>query len=169
MSPGAHRKMRPIFFGCSMKAAYLFASVLLVAFVHTSMAKSPDLQFTTLARGAFSTVREARQVVIRDQAAFKAVWAEMHAGRTPTPEPPVVEFATQTVVGVFLGTRRTGGYSVAIERIAREATSGAIVVFAVESTPPPGAMLIQALTQPFHLVTISASSAAVRFVLTKRQ
>ena len=93
------------------------------------------------------------------------------------------------VVGVLLGLRRTGGYSVVIERVTfqpdtgklgagkldvgkpggMDARGGSMVVHATETRPAPGAMLIQALTQPYHLVTIPAKSGPVRLVLATRQ
>jgi hypothetical protein len=125
-----------------------------------------DLAFTTLARGAFSGVQEARQVVIRDQAALTAWFAKIHATSAPAPPPPMVNFTDWMVVGVFLGTRRTGGHSVTIERIAVEPSSGNVVVYAVETQPSPDAIVTQAFTQPFHLVSIPTRPGEVRFVLS---
>jgi hypothetical protein len=59
------------------------------------------------------------------------------------------------VVAVFLGEKPTGGYAIEITRAAK--TDRGIEVGYTEQTPAPGAMTIQALTQPFHIVRIPKS------------
>jgi len=127
-----------------------------------------DIPFTDLARGVTSGARERRTVVVRDQQALNALFAEMYGSGAPERSAPPVDFASRMAIGVYLGTRRSGGFSVAIERVAAEPGGKNIVVFAFETEPPRGAMVTQALTYPFHLVTIPASTGEVKFVLSVR-
>lgn len=115
------------------------------------------MSIATIDRGELSGVDTPRQVVVRDQAAWAALWREHAPERTP----PAVDFARTMVVGVFLGSRPTASYGVTITRVRRE--NGEIVVSYREDRPPPGAMVAQILTSPFHLVRVERAEGRVRF------
>jgi hypothetical protein len=55
-------------------------------------------------------------------------------------------------IAVFAGAKRTGGFAVAVERVERDGDR--VVVHARFTEPPPGAMVIQVLTSPAHLVSV---------------
>ncbi len=122
----------------------------------------PPVPFTTLVDGQASAIEEQRQVVVRTPAEWKALWAK-HA---PGQKMPTVDFAKSMVIGVFLGTRNTGGYRVVVTGIQREGST--LVVTWQEEQPAPGLLVTQALTAPFHLVTIDKTADAVKFSKTER-
>jgi PrcB C-terminal len=64
-----------------------------------------------------------------------------------------VDFDREMVVGIFLGEKSTGGYEVEIVRAEQRDSS--LYFYYREKAPPPGAMVTQALTQPFHLVRVA--------------
>lgn len=66
------------------------------------------------------------------------------------------------VLGVFLGQKGTGGYSVEIAKI--ELSGAKLQVLYRQQRPPPGAIVSQVLTQPYHLVKLAASEAEAVFV-----
>lgn len=66
--------------------------------------------------------------------------------------------ATRLYIGVFAGAQRTGGYGIRVVRIDR--TGSTLTVHATFDAPPPGAITIQVLTSPAHLVSIDRQSAA---------
>ena len=66
------------------------------------------------------------------------------------------------VVALFMGERPTGGYAIEITRVER-ADSGLAVHYRSKG-PDQGAMLTQALTQPFHLIKLPRDDGPVRFV-----
>lgn len=99
-------------------------------------------------------VTAASHRVLRDAAAWDAFWQDV---QTPAPRPFRPD--REQAVAVFLGERRTGGYTVRIENpTARE---GRLVVTYQESPPPPGAMVTQALTSPWALVVAPRSDLPV--------
>ena len=57
------------------------------------------------------------------------------------------------VVGVFLGERNSGGYSLEVLGL-RASGDDSIVVEAREVAPPPDAMTTQALTAPYRLLLV---------------
>jgi len=70
----------------------------------------------------------------------------------------VARDATRFYVGAFAGSQRTGGYDVRVVRIDRSADR--LTVRAMFTVPPPGAITIQVLTSPAHLVSIDRRAAA---------
>jgi len=114
--------------------------------------------FTNVHRGPDSQIESARNVTVRSSAEWAALWKE-HAAGTPAPK---VDFNRDMVVGVFLGTRPTGGYAVTITTV--ETQDADLVVTYQEAQPKPGEMLTQALTSPVHLVRVPQHKGSVRFV-----
>lgn len=121
------------------------------------------MPMTTIARGAISNIRESRDVVVRSEDEWVRLWHE-HAG--PDATPPPVDFASSMVVGVFLGARNTGGYSVEITAV--ELTAADVEVKYTETKPGPGAMLAQVMTSPFHLVSVPRNDGHVSFRRTEK-
>lgn len=112
--------------------------------------------FTTVARGTDSQVSESREAVARSADEWRSLWSAHSVERAPD-----LDVSRVTVVGVFLGTRPTGGYEVEITRVFQE--GGATVIEYRERQPPPDAFLIQALTSPFHIVRIPRTDARIAF------
>ena len=136
----------------------LFAVILSIA----TIAGVPPVTFTTLVDGQGSAIEEERQVVVRTDAQWKALWAK-HA---PGQKTPFVDFAKSTVIAVFLGTRNTGGYRAMITEIERHGSD--LVVTWQEEKPSPDLMVTQALTSPFHIVRIDKTTDPVKFAKATR-
>jgi len=116
------------------------------------------LGFQTVYRGTQSQIEEPREVTIRSMADWRALWNE-HAPAAPV---PVVDFKREMVVGVFLGTRPTGGYAVEITSL--DATRNELTVSYRVDEPARDAMVVQALTAPAHLVRFASRKGSVKFV-----
>jgi hypothetical protein len=110
-----------------------------------------------LDRGTHSNIGDARQVVVRDAAAWSALWKQ-HAGDRPM---PAVDFAKEAVAAVFVGTRSTGGFSVEI--VGAEQKAGAFVVQYRETKPAAGAITTQVITSPFVLAAVPKADGDVKF------
>src|SRR5262245_13936621 len=102
--------------------------------------------FTTIAEGQQSGIEDKREVVVKSDEEWKALWKQ-HAPDKPLPP---VDFKKSTVVGVFLGSRNTGGYRATITAVDQEGTD--VVVTWRESRPAPDLIVTQVLTFPYHLV-----------------
>ena len=117
---------------------------------------STAISFTSVAQGTRSQIQEPRQVVVRTAADWQTLWTAHDSAAAPT-----VDFSRAIVVGVFLGTRPTAGFSVRITAVT--AKDGGAVVEYVEGRPRPGGMTAQVLTSPFHLVTVPRTIETVVF------
>lgn len=126
-----------------------------------SLAQTP-VPFTTVDKGFYSGVREPLQVIIREQEEWTTLWSRHASGRRPAPSSPLIDFSAEMVVGLFLGQKRTGGYTVEITRAELDGSN--LRFYYREQSPTPGAMVTQALTQPYHLVRLSRSESVPVFI-----
>jgi len=113
--------------------------------------------FKTIDRGVQSNIESRREVVVRTAAEWARLWKE----HTINGQPPEVDFAQSMVVGIFLGSRSTGGHGVEITRIDRE--NAELVVTYRERQPGKSDIVTQVITMPYHLVTVERFPGLVRF------
>ena len=133
----------------------LVALALTHAVVHFA-AVAQGTVLNTVAQGARSNIEEPRQVVVRTAAEWQVLWKQ-HGGAAV----PAVDFTQSMVVAVFLGTRPTAGFSVAITAIKTEGTR--TVVEYLEREPARDAFVAQVLTSPFHAVRFARTAGPVEF------
>ena len=102
----------------------------------------------TIDKGDQSNIDDVKQVLVRSDAEWTALWRQ-HSPDRPKPK---VDFSKEMVVGVFMGSRSNAGFSTAVT-LATTA-NGVLIVKYTETVPPPGAVTAQVLTFPYHLVAI---------------
>ncbi|MFA5141043.1 MAG: protease complex subunit PrcB family protein [Elusimicrobiota bacterium] len=108
--------------------------------------------------GSVSGVKQARAIVVRTPTEWKRLWTEHAAGKTaPLPE---VDFSKESVVAVFAGERRSGGYRIAVEVLEDPRTDAVTVLYDVRD-PAPGGMTISMMTQPFLFRKIAKPAGPV--------
>ena len=108
-------------------------------------------------QGDQSRIDKAEVRVARDMAAWQTLYAQ-HDPTTRTP--PQVDFTQEGVVGVFLGFRSTGGYSVEVTRLER--IGNAFYLTSEERRPSGPAPSV--ITAPYHLVAIEGLGQASVYV-----
>jgi hypothetical protein len=115
------------------------------------------VKVTPIQRGEMSGIEERREAVVRTAAEWSALWKQHQPGQ----KPPAIDFTRFMAVGVFLGSRPSGGFSLEITAVDREGAD--LVVTYRESKPDPKMMVTQMLTSPFHVVRIDRHAGPVRF------
>jgi len=138
-----------------MSNAWLAATAVVIGLAATAGEPVP---FKTLDTGDQSAIETRREVVIHTASEWTTLWKQ-HAPDRPR---PTVDLTRSTVLGIFLGSRPTAGFSVAIDSIDRQGTE--LVVTYRERRPNPTDMVAQMLTAPGVLVTIDKFDGRVRFV-----
>jgi len=134
---------------------YLVLSILCVSLASIG-AQAPF--FDSVAKGSMSGQQIAKQVIIRTSAEWNALWKD-HA---PTEKMPVVDFTKRMVVGIFLGTKPSGGHDVEIVGVRTQEKD--LIVEYVQKQPGRGTMAAQMLTEPYHLVSVAKHPGTVRFI-----
>lgn len=118
------------------------------------------------ALGYYSGIETAEQGVVRDSAAWAALWARVVAPGSPPQPLPAVNFSRDMVVYVALGRRSTGGHSAVIAPIYE--TGGAYHAVVTEVRRDPSCPTWPALTAPVALVRAPQWAGDVRFVVRTR-
>jgi hypothetical protein len=132
--------------------------IVLIGFLGFAAATAEPVPFKVLQSGGYSGVEEQREVVIRSEAEWRSLVLGPSRGGA---QPPAVDFSKVMVVGVFLGSRPTGGHAVEITRIERAGAD--LVVTYRERRPGPNDIASQVITTPFQLVTTAPFAGRVRF------
>jgi hypothetical protein len=143
-------------------SSLIFAGIL--SFVASGTMAAEQAPFVTLDKGFSSGIRERKFVVAKTEQEWQDLWRAHGAKVSPPKEPPSVDFEKEMVVAVFLGERHSGGYRIEIVRIEEDLQNRQLTVGWRETKPPPGAMTIQALTQPYQIVKLKTSEFPVAFV-----
>ena len=115
------------------------------------------IQMTTLNSDRMSGIDRPEQVVARSAVEWQALW-QRHAPGRPA---PAVDLAKHMVLGVFLGSRSSGGYQVEITGVRMDGNT--LVVQWAERSPDAGVVAAQVMTSPSHLVTVPHHKGQVRF------
>jgi PrcB C-terminal len=107
---------------------------------------------------AFSEVASTSQA--QDDSGPTLIIGTTDASRAKTARlvPGATAPADRVMVAAFQGQQSTGGYSIHIRAIERRGDQ--LVVRATLTSPGPGAIVIQVLTSPAHVVSIAAADAA---------
>ncbi|EYB67610.1 hypothetical protein DEIPH_ctg033orf0011 [Deinococcus phoenicis] len=120
--------------------------------------------FTELASGSNANVGTSAVQVATTQAALSTLYNLAYGRQTGMPSVPSLP-GNDTVVGVFLGQRATGGYSV---QVTGASTQGGVLTLTVAlGAPGPGSITTQALTSPWTLVQVPGTYREVRVVDTQ--
>lgn len=115
----------------------------------------------TIVKATFSGIQEESKLVITNKAGWEALWKKHVAKAEPKEPAPAVDFAKESVIVVAQGQKRSGGYSTEIVNLD-EAGKKTIVSYKNKS-PKPGAITLQALTAPIHIVAVPKIAGEVQF------
>ena len=111
-----------------------------------------------IARGAQGAApSQDRFVLLRDPSELRTFWNQVHPGSSPPL--PEVRFGRETLLGIRLAQRPTGGYGIEVVRTFREADELFVDLRLTE--PDPDGIQTQALTAPWALITVLGSDADV--------
>ncbi len=111
----------------------------------------PPAPARTIEKGDQSNVDDAKQVLVRTDSEWAALWRQ-HAPDRPKPK---IDFSKEMVLAVFMGSRSNAGFSTTVT--ATTTVNGALVVQYAETAPPSGAITASVITFPYHIVAMPKS------------
>ncbi len=120
-----------------------------------------QVAFTELKKGFFSEIMQKQQRVIRTTEEWSDLWTELFPTEMITPLP----LGDTMVIAVFMG-QRGGGYATEITKIIED---GNLHVYVKEISPGKGCVVIQAITQPYHVVQLQKSDKDVEFIFEEER
>lgn len=122
-----------------------------------------NVNFRTIAQGASSAYQTASQMVIDNPEEWADVWQQHADGIIPHPPVPKVDFTDNQVVAVFMGEKRTSGYSVEILTVetnsSQEDDLTELVITVAYRQPQLGDIVLEVITYPYHIITIPQLAA----------
>ncbi len=122
-----------------------------------------DNPFTILLQNGHSNITKQKNTVIKDKKSLNAIYSKINSTRKPSLPIPEIDFSKTMILGLFMGTKSSGGYSIHINRI--ESKGKEMVVFYTEKAPQGMATMV--ITQPCLLVSTATSNLPIRFELVK--
>jgi hypothetical protein len=102
-----------------------------------------------------------QRLVIRDGAAWADVWKQITSPFQPVPPVPEVDFAKNVLIVAAMGTRSSGGYSIAVDGV--RIVAGGAKVSVTEESPGSGCFTTQALTAPVAVVVVRRFAGEATF------
>lgn len=133
-------------------------SFLLVACIYNVDAKNPAKSGTweLLLQERHCAVNEPRNVVVKSQNEFDALWEESLKGvdfgpLKPTVKPKV-DFAKKWIIACFLGTVNTGGHSLEIQSI--EGGSASTLITILHKRPGSNCVTPQVIESPYFMAAV---------------
>lgn len=142
-----------------MKSIYLIPIVFLIFACNGMKDTSEHLSaksgfFTTL----YSSQNQGRDtesnVVIDNQNELNALFQSVGVEETPK-----VDFTKNQVVALFLGMKRTGGYTISIDKV--EELDGKLIIYKKVDSPEADEMVTMALTNPFVIAEIHSKKEII--------
>ncbi len=104
------------------------------------------------------TVRE----VVRDQAAWAALWAKLREGSALPETPPAVDFSRDMVIAAAMETQSCVSRVTIRSATPPIAPGGELVIDVLEAPPAPNCICITS-ERPIHAVRLRKVDAPVRF------
>ena len=109
-----------------------------------------------------SGYEDSARLVIRNKDEWAQVWSRIVSNHGPTPATPQIDFSRELVIVAAMGTRATGGFSIAVTTVVEEA--GGLVATVVSTSPGRTCGTTAALTAPVDIVRVNRLDVPVRFV-----
>jgi Tfp pilus assembly protein PilV len=108
----------------------------------------------------------AAQQVVRDQAAWQALWTRLHVNASPAPALPAVDFTRDMVVVAAMGMKSHGGYKIAITAAAEDA--GKVTVEVTETSPGARCMNAMMMMSPVVVAKLPRRAGDVTFNVVRK-
>ncbi|HPQ70466.1 MAG TPA: protease complex subunit PrcB family protein [bacterium] len=102
--------------------------------------------------GRHSGFHKPGRVVVLTAEKWPTLWQYMNASVIEKPPLPPLDFDKHIVIAVYMGLRSTGGFAISIDQVAL--VGDHLEVTVQQTTPQPGQMVTQSLTQPYSVVVI---------------
>jgi PrcB C-terminal len=117
----------------------------------------------------YSAFQTPARLLIKDAASWASAWDQIAGHASLLPPLPAVDFSTEMVIVLAMGSKPSSGYGIAITAVARDQT-GALFVAATETSPAAkDCGLLTVITSPVDFVIIPRSDANVSVVSQQAQ
>jgi hypothetical protein len=120
----------------------------------------PPIYFENVLKGDFCKLADERLEVIEDQAALEAFWTDFALPDMPMPD---VDFETNVLAAVCIGSRPDDCYHVEITGVDWTSENCGWAVYYTETVPGPNCICGDVVTSPFHLILLGKTDFDIMF------
>jgi len=131
----------------------------------SSKTEKSSVKFDSIGHGYYVSFDEKRMLVINSEKDFTKLWNDVYVNLDQIPSFPEVDLNKYTVIAVFMGAQRTGGFDIKIDKIAN--INDKLVIEVTESAPGVNCMVTDAITKPYDMVKISKTDLEYEFKTSK--
>ena len=125
-----------------------------------------QIEFQTISKGYYSGFKSPAYFVIANEDEWADIWNKHDSICQPRNTPLEVNFSETTIIAVFMGEFKTGGYGIEIKEIT---DVGRSVIVKVEKTYPDKESIVTlALSQPYHIVKTDRIDQEITFDTVER-
>lgn len=146
-----------IILGVCVAAIVIGGGFFLISSGASSVGPGQEMGKVVLAEGDTAQMTDRKNYRINNQDEYVSIWSLAYGPEAT--EPPFVDFATQEVLAVFDGQRPTGGYAIEVTNVSDG--SGKRNVSITHLLPGENCVVTDALTSPFQIVAVPASSREI--------
>jgi len=126
--------------------------------------KAENTPFKMLLEGSHSNIQKREYTIIKNSLELGRIFGTINSTRRPGFPIPEIDFSKNVVVGLFMGSKGSGGHSIAIDHV--DYNEAETVVYYIEKHP--SGMATSVMTQPFYLAKISKTANPIRFEIVKK-
>lgn len=125
---------------------------------NASGAVAEDVTVTVIDAGTNAgAASERKNIAAYDKDGLARLWSMAHAtDGTPL---PTVDFSKSYVIGVFAGTKPSGGYSIEVSRVSDSGDTRTVAITLMK--PGSDCITSQAITSPYEIVSVPLSNASL--------
>ena len=117
-------------------------------------------EFTEILSGSHSNFDKRFFTEVKSAKELEELYKTLNKTRTPNYKLPNVDFSKEVVLGLFMGSKSSGGYAIKIDHIKIDDKYTAVFINEVK----PTGMATSVITQPFYLAKMNKPSKPIRFI-----
>jgi hypothetical protein len=125
-----------------------------------------QVNFHSFQSGTNSLIKTQGMFELMTEGDFQVYWMRA-TGQAAQTAPRGIDWLRERVIAIHLGERPTGGYSVMVRSIDRNA--GVAVVRAVERKPAPRQWVSKEKTSPYTIIRVDRTAARFQLALTEQE
>jgi hypothetical protein len=145
----------------------LISAIAALAFSCSSQGEEEKIiSFEVIHGGPYTSIADKREVVITNNADYQKLMSEVYSNLDQMPRIPDVDFTKNDVVGVFMGAKSNGGYSINVDKVIKR--SDAVTVSVYETSAGKNCSVTEAITQPYEIVKVPKLNQKVKFLYKQR-
>jgi hypothetical protein len=104
-------------------------------------------------------------LLINDEKAYNKLWEDVYANLDQMPRIPEVDLKKFTVIAVFMGAQKSGGFDIKVSKVTN--LNDKLVIDVNTTAPGVNCMVTDAITKPYEIVKIPKTDLGHEFKFTK--